>query len=292
MRGLHAANRSGTGLAVAASANPGARQFAFVANAQPVVRGAIGGVVVLSLLAAWAWWSGRLQHADATYLVVMASIAAGSCAFVVWRLWRSARAAALTLGYIEVDDEGVRWHRGDEAPGFEVRWNDVERATVDARNSIVVLFPRGASPVVVGVLSQHGVPSGAVVPERFEEIAEFVDARVPSAPHVGAGNGAAARPSLLLGLLSVVAAGALYGANVAIAEHLHWTRWLVPMPAFVGAVGLLVLLAGVRIRTGKGPLISPLYGRAYRGTVVRFLVVASIANFVLVSVANTLANGW
>jgi hypothetical protein len=84
----------------------------------------------------------------------------------VGRSWRSARSAASVLGHLELDEEGVRWCRPDQSPGFDVPWKDLERATVDARNFTVVLRRRDGGALLLGVLGGYGAPSGFVSRRR------------------------------------------------------------------------------------------------------------------------------
>ncbi len=163
-----------------------------------------------------------------------------------------------------------------------------DRAVVDEPNRQVVLTRAEGAPVLLGAVTQHGNPAGAVVLERFAELVEFVQAHVPTAAHEGARDPAAARRSLGLGAAGVLLAWALYGVNVALAAKLDWTRWLVPMPAAIAALSLLTMAAGLRLQLGRGPLVSPLYGRRHAVALLRFFGVAVLANFVLLGVANAL----
>jgi hypothetical protein len=53
---------------------------------------------------------------------------------------------------------------------------------------------------------------------------------------------------------------------LALLAKMHWNRMLVVVPIFLGAIGLFVLFAGVRIGSGKGPLVSPVYHPGWRLT--------------------------
>ncbi len=275
------------------------QRFAFVANPRPLFRGTVGAVVILSIGFVWAWWSGRIKNVDAGYIGMVVAIVAVVPPLMYWLQLRGTRRSAASLGHVEVDDAGVRWQRPDGSIGFNVLWVDVSSATVDARNFTIVLFRRDGGPAsIVGALSQHGVPSGAVVLERFDEIVELVSLKVqaspfkesvdPSAAKVNAHLQQAARRTLWLGLGGCLTAVAVYAANMALAARLNWTRWLLPMPLVIGGFSLLALVAAVRLRRGNAPLLSPIYLPSYRTTVVRFFVVASLANFILMAIANTI----
>lgn len=265
------------------------RRFDFVANPQPVVRGAIGGVAILAALFAWALATGRVHDVDATYLLVVVACSAASVSFVVFNMLRNAKRAAAALGYVEIDTRGVRWCRSDAPPVFDAAWNDVERATVEPKNATLILHRREAPPLLIGVFTQNGIPSGYVVPEKFEQIAALVAAKVPSTTHRGSASPAASARVARIGALGCAVAAALFGANEILASRFGWSHVLVHMPLFVGAVALLQLFAAARIRAGNGPLVSPLYGDAYGKTFARFLLVASISNFVVVVVVNSVA---
>lgn len=199
-----------------------------------------------------------------------------------------ARRDARSLGTIELDHQGVRWWRGDGSLGFDIRWNDVALATIDAANFTILLRTLDGSPVLLGALSPQEMPSGQVVLERFGEIVELVERQVPSARHQGTKDPAAGRSIIGLGLLTCLMAGALYAANRALGAQLHWHRFVLLMPVVIGGTGLVIVSGGVRVRIGRGALISPLYGPGYRAKVVRFLVVATVANFVLLGAVNGL----
>lgn len=265
------------------------RQFAYVPNARPVVQGTVGALVLLSLSFVWVWWSGRMAHVDATFVGVMVASVVVGIGVRTTLVWRRVRRAASAVGQVEVNAEGVTWTRQDASIGFTETWTDIERATVDARNSMVILFRPDNGPLLIGVLSEHGVPSGFVVLERFGEFVEFVSARVPLEAHAGSKDEAAGRRTLLLGLVTSAVAAVLYGANLLVAHCFDWTRLLVHMPVVVGAVGLLTLVAGARVRAGKGPLVSPIYAGSHQAGIIRFLVVASVSNFVLLVVVNAFA---
>jgi hypothetical protein len=270
---------------------PDSRQFAFVANPRPLILGSIiGGLSALVLMALWAWRNVRLR--DPMDVVVVAfAVTAGLMAggVSVRRRLLHARRDARSLGHIELDDRGVRWRQRDGSLGFDVDWKDVALATTDASNFTVLLRLLDGSPVLLGVLSEQHVPSGQVVLERFGELVEMVERKVPSAKHPGTKDPAAGRSVIGLGLLTCLMAGALYAANRELGVQLHWHRLLLLMPAVIGGIGLVIVIGGVRVRIGRGALISPLYGPGYRAKVVRFLVVAAVANFVLLGVMNGLA---
>jgi multisubunit Na+/H+ antiporter MnhC subunit len=60
------------------------------------------------------------------------------------------------------------------------------------------------------------------------------------------------------------------------------------MPILVAAIGLLTVRAGLRIRFGRGPLTSALYSPGYPPVVIRFVLTAIVANFVIVALVNEL----
>lgn len=261
-----------------------ARRFAFVPNLRPLLSGALIGSGVLGALFLGAWRSGRLGEIDGTFVAVLLGSVAFAVALVVGGGYRTARRTAATLGHVELDDRGLRWRWGDGSRGFDAPWAAIDRAAFDARNCVAVLYRREGGPLLVGVLSEHGVPAGTVVPERFGELAALVKARVPEAP---AGGGAGAAPSALrLGLLCGAVAAILYGANLALGASLGWRRQLVTAPALLGLVGALITLAAARIRAGRGPVVSPLYSPGYRARVLRFLIVLSLGNFLLLWLLN------
>ena len=276
-------------LSVDEAGGPPPRRFRFVANPGPLIHGGIGGTAILLVAFAWAWWIGRIRDVDTTYLGVLLASAGVSVVFIVGSIWRNARRAASALGCLEFDQQGVRWNRADASLGFTALWTDIERATVDSSNATVVLFRCDAAPIIIGVLSQHGVPSGFVLPEKFEEIVTLVTGRVPTSPHLGSTDSTAGGRTVRLGALVCVVAGSLFVADTLLEGLFGWGRLIVHMPIFIGAFGVLTVVAGARIRAGKGPLVSPLYTPTYRTTIIRFLVVASLANFVLLVVVNSFA---
>jgi hypothetical protein len=213
-----------------AGGNP--QRFSFVANTRPFFRGAVGGITVLALGFAWFWWTGRL-HPDATFVGI---VVVSFTLVPPFTVWRQRRHVAASLGLIEIDDDGVRWQRPDGTMGFNVPWREVSRATVDSPNFTVVLLQRDSSPVLIGAISQYGVPSGTVILQRFGEIVEVVSGKVPTSPHGGSRDPAAARRMILVNVAGCLTAMALYLTNVAIAGRLHWTRWLVPMPGVIAAL--------------------------------------------------------
>jgi hypothetical protein len=250
----------------------------------------LGGLAALVLMALWAWRNVPLRDPIDVVIVAFA-LAAGLMAggASIRRRWLDARHDARSLGYIELDDQGVRWWQRDGSLGFDIHWKDVALATIDASNFTILLRMLDGSPVLLGALSQQDMPSGQVVLERFGEIVELVEHKVPSARHQGTKDPAAGRSVIGLGLLTCLMAGALYAANRELGAQLHWHRLLLLMPVVIGGIGLVIVIGGVRVRIGRGALISPLYGPGYRAKVVRFLVVATVANFVLLGVMNGLA---
>jgi hypothetical protein len=277
------------------STSPASR-FAFVVNRGPVLRGGLLGAGLLCLGFGWAFATGRVQAVDWSFAAVVIGSIVLVPPFVVFRMLSGSAKAAAALGQLEVDDLGARWVRPDSTFGFDLRWADVERATFDDRNSTVVLFRREGGSAILGVLGQHGVPAGNVVIERFGELVERVRARVPTTDHWAEANVIAAKENtrvkeagdraLKLGALSCLVAALVYGANLAVAAQLHWKRFLVAMPVFIAVVGAITLLAGFKIRSGKGPQVSPLYAPGYPATIYRFLAVATVANGVLVAMLN------
>lgn len=266
------------------------KRFDFVANPQPVIRGAFGGVAILAVFFAWALATGRVRNVDATYLSVVVGGSAASVAFVVSNTLKNAKRAAAALGHVEIDARGIRWCRPEAAPVFDATWTEIERATVEPKNATLILHRLGAAPLVLGIFSPDGIPSGYVIPGKFEEIRALVEAKVPCATHRGSASPAAGARVAKIGALGCLVAVGLYGANQMLAAAFGWKDLLVHMPIFVGAVALLQIFAAVRLRAGKGPLVSPLYGDAYGKTFARFLFVASISNFVLVIVWNLVAH--
>lgn len=274
------------------------QRFLFVANSRPLFRGTVGAVVILSLILAWVWWSGRIKNVDASYVGLLIAIIALGPPLNLWMRLRAVRRSAASLGHVEFDHKGVRWKRPDGTNGYDIAWDEVEHAKVDAPNFTVVLFRRDGGPAtIIGALSQHGVPSGEVILERFGEIVELVSTKVQASPHGQSAERSrakqdahiqqAAKRALLMGGFSCLTAASVYVANTALGACLHWTRWLLPMPVLIGGFGLLFLVAGLRLRGGKYPLVSPLYHPSVFVIVFRFLVVASVANFVFAAVANS-----
>lgn len=266
------------------------RQFAFVANRRPLILGAlIGGLSALVLMVLWAWRNVPLRDPMDGVAVVFA-LAAGLMAggVSIRRRGSEARSTARSLGHIELDDQGVRWWQQDGSLGFDVHWKDVALATIDASNFTILLRMLDGSPVLLGALSQQDSPSGEVVLERFGELVERVESKVPSAKHQGTKDPAAARSVIGLGLLTCLMAGALYAANRALGAQLHWHRLHLVMPVVIGGIGLVIVLGGVRVGIGRGALISPLYDPGYRAKVVRFLVVTIVANFMMLGIVNGL----
>jgi hypothetical protein len=275
-------------LGESSAAPSGFAQFAFVRSARPLVQGTIIAVGLLTALAAWAAWTGRLRYADGTYAAVMIACVVGGVALTLGRMWRTAGRAAAALGRLELDDTAVRWRQVDGSLGFDVAWTEVARATVDARNDTVLLFKHDGGAIPLGVLSSRWTPAGFVVLERFAEIVARVSAKVPTAPHAGSADTATARRLLTLGAVTAAVAAGLYAANVALAARLHWHRLVAIMPIVVGLIALVTIVAGVRVRAGHGPLLSPIYGPSHRAAMLRFLVVATIANFALLALYNAL----
>lgn len=284
----------------APDSSAGRHRFAFVVNRRPAIYGSVGAVVILFVGYGWSWWTGRIHSVDATFIATMIAWTTLVPAFMLRRTLRNAQQWAASFGHIEVGDIGARWSRPDGTFGFDVPWSEVDRATFDLRNSTVLLFPSaGGTGAFLGALGQYGTPSGFVVLERFEQLVSFISAKVQTSAHDAGANRSRAAEStfldlvakrtLLLGAASCVTAAGVYAANLALQAHFGWNRLLLPTPLLIGATGVLAIIAGLRIRTGTGPQISPLYSPDYRVKVLRFLAVASAANFVLVGVVNAFA---
>ncbi len=260
----------------------GLARFEFRAARRPIWAGVIGGIAVVALLAVWAWWTGRLRNADVTYAVIMVACTFGSALFVGSRILGSSRKAALAMGGIELDVQCIRWRRGDGSIGFEVSWDVLQGATVEPRNRQIVLRRRDSSPVLIG----NG--SGHVVLERFFELERALTSRVSVEQHTGSSDRSAARRVSLYGVICVLVSVGMYGANAAVGVWLNWTRLMTPMPILLAGMGLLAIIAGLRIWLGRGPLVSSLYSPGYPRALVRFLVVSVVADAVLVAVVNGL----
>jgi hypothetical protein len=258
-------------------------RFAFVPSARPLVFGTLGGLAVVGAWFLWVWRTGRMGEIDAASISVLLGSVVAAVALVIGRLYHTARRTAATLGHVELDEGGVRWRWRDGSLGFDVPWAAVERAAFDHRNGIAVLYQREGGPILVGVLSDNGMPDGFVVPERFGELAALVKERVPEVAAGGAAAGA-----LRLGLLTCAVAAGLGGTNQILGAWLGWRGQLLTAPALMGALGALIVIAAARIRAGRGPLVSPLYSPSYRARVLRTLVVVSAANFLLLALVNGL----
>jgi hypothetical protein len=258
-------------------------RFEFKGGQRSIRNGLIGGVVFMLAVALWAWATGRLRHVDLAFAGVMVGCVAGSVLVVGWRILRGARQGALMLGAIELDGESVRWRKGDGSLGFDVPWTAIEHGIVERSRRQILLRVRDAAPVLLGETS------GFAELDRFDELERRVAGRVPVEPHQGSGNAEVGRKIARSGLVWLAAGATMYGVNLGLASALHWTRALALIPGLLGATGLVLLLAGFRIGLGRGPLHSPLYNPAYPAPQLRFLLIATACNLVLVAVRNGLA---
>jgi hypothetical protein len=111
---------------------------------------------VLILGFGWSWWTGRIEHADASDVAILVCCIMLVPAFMLQMVLRGAREAAATLGKIELDDNGVRWLHSHGTIGFDVAWSEVDRATFDPQNAMVVLNRRSGAAIAN---TRLGVPS-------------------------------------------------------------------------------------------------------------------------------------
>jgi hypothetical protein len=169
-----------------------AERFAFVANPRPVVQGGIVGVLLLASFYGWGAWTGR-AHYDLTSALILIGSVLVTVPWVLFRIRRQSVRAAAELGFLELDDRGLRWERPDATLGFSAAWSEFSRASVDARNFAVVLFRPDGAPQLLGVLSENGGLSGFVILERFDALVARVKEKLPTEPHRIADDPSAAR---------------------------------------------------------------------------------------------------
>lgn len=255
-------------------------RFSFQAARERIFRSVFIGSAVLPLLAAVGSWTGHVKDPDRTYWLVVFGCALGAGLLVALRLLALTQKAALKLGSIELDDTQIRWKRSDQSLVFEAAWDDFARGTLDRAHHQILLHRKDKSPIL---LSRS---LGNVDVERFDELQAFVAKRVELDIHGKNVDSASANRVIKSGLSVCLASAALYGANVGIAPLLHWSRMLMLIPLVMAAVGAWILVSGIQIARGKGPLVSNLYNPAYPRTLVRFFVTAVIANVVALWAMN------
>ena len=84
------------------------------------------------------------------------------------------------------------------------------------------------------------------------------------------------------GAVVVLAGFALHGANLALAVALSGSQVSILIPTAVVVLGLIVVVSSLRIWFGRGPMVSVLYNKDYPKAFIRVLVIAAVANFLLV----------
>ena len=257
-----------------------ASTFTFSAGQGRIFRAAAIGATGVPLFASWGFFTGRVKGADPTYWAVVFGGAIAAGILVGWRLLTVTQKAALALGVIIVDEKGLRWQRRDKSIVFDSAWSDFQGGIVDRTNDQILLKRHKQNPVLLSRVM------GNIDMDGFAKLAALVESKLTLEPHGKVIDRVSARRVIFCGTITCLVAAALFGLNTLVGAQMGWSRMMMPMPVVVAATGTLILFAGVRISLGKGPIVSMMYNPSYGRTVLRFLLVASMANVVLVWVMN------
>ena len=255
-------------------------EFRFEVARASIVRSVLLGVLLFALLPVWGWWSGRMRNIDATYIAIIGSVSIAAALWVGWRTVRANETAAATMGTIAVDARGFRWCTSDGNLALEAAWEAVTTATIDRRLRHILFTRNDAPPVLLG----YG--SGFIGIERFEQFEQALQAHVTVQPHTGETDRPAAARLIALGSVGIALAIGIYSLAPVFNSVFGWRRHIAATPIALGAVAFIIVMAGVRIGLGRGPLVSPLYASGYWKSVARFYVVLTLAHVVLLAVYN------
>lgn len=254
--------------------------FTFRFKSRSLALSCIGSSVFLLLLAAVGCLSGYVRP-DTGWIATVLGAGIGVPLLYWWRLSRLWRRQVQSLGAIELDARGLRWRRPDTV-AFSAEWPEVKQVIFDRPHRSVQIFLSERPPFLI-----QDAGFGAI--DRFGELCSAFAERATCAEFDGRTLKKAGLRSLLLGAAALLVAACLYGANLLARQQLGWHRGTWSFPIFICAVGLLYLLAGVRIVMGRGTQLAATRMQQAPRQMLRFLGVAVCGNFAILLALNWLA---
>lgn len=177
------------------------------------------------------------------------------------------------------------WNQAENAAAtiaFSTEWREVKQVVFDRPHRSVQVFLNERPPFLI-----QDAGFGAI--ERFDELCSAFAARADCAEFDGRTLKKAGLRSLLLSVAALLVAAGLYGANLLAQQQLGWHRGTWSFPIFIFAIGLLHLVAGVRIVMGRGTQLAATRMEQAPRQMLRFLGVAVCGNFAILLALNWLA---